>query len=172
MHLSDTFKAWLKDLENRVAFLEKKPTAQIKMSKLEKTWAHFFDLAGWQWIHKPVTNERWQPTFYLRFDCGHSECGDNHELYVLVSHQEERCCPDIFHDLGLIESDRLFGEPCLAVFGKKPSATCWYMSHGAGGGIYSVVEWQGQYDSEELWKKAVEMTDKEYSVPKKASCAA
>jgi hypothetical protein len=133
--------------------VEKKGNANAKpeMSELERTWAWFFRLAGWQWLYKPSINERWQPTFYVCFDCSHSECSGCHELYVLVSGQESACDPELLQDLGLVDST--YGEPCPAIFGRNPSATRWYMGHGSGGGMYDVSDWVD--NSDELWTEAV-----------------
>lgn len=34
-------------------------------SRLEATWAAFFDLAGWRWEYEPVDAEGWVPDFFL-----------------------------------------------------------------------------------------------------------
>jgi hypothetical protein len=43
-------------------------------SRLEATWAAFFDLANWQWKYEPIDLEGWVPDFWVKFICGHSEC--------------------------------------------------------------------------------------------------
>ncbi len=35
-------------------------------SRLEATWAAFFDLIGWDWIYEPVDLEGWSPDFLIK----------------------------------------------------------------------------------------------------------
>ena len=121
----------------------------FEMTELERTWAWFFHLAGWQWSYKPIVSLKWQPTFHVRFECGHSECSSRHELYVLVSAQSKQVDPYIFADLNL--TDDVYREPNAAIFGNHPFATSWHMGHGSGGGIYSIAGW---IDWESLWEEA------------------
>lgn len=37
-------------------------------SRLEATWAAFFDLVGWKWTYEPVDLEGWTPDFVLSFE--------------------------------------------------------------------------------------------------------
>ncbi len=124
-------------------------------TKLEATWAAFFDLAGWQWWHNPASIDDWKPNFKVTFECGHSECGGSHTLLVSV--------------LAVKSLDGLHGHPALshqftvpnsnadggALFGNNPTATKWVIAHGAGGGeedVYFRVD-----NTDELWAQALAM---------------
>lgn len=124
-------------------------------SRLEARWAAFFELAGWEWKYEPFDFQDWVPDFWVKFHCGHSECGGFHTLLIEVKPY-----------LSLAQFD---GHPCTehpygegipadasAAFGNDPSVTEWEMVHGAGGGTESVGQWVD--NCEELWKLAGELT--------------
>jgi len=51
-------------------------------SRLEATWAAFFDQLGWRWRYEPVDFANWVPDFEVTFDCSHSECPRYHWFYA------------------------------------------------------------------------------------------
>ncbi|HDZ09316.1 hypothetical protein [Pseudohongiella sp.] len=122
-------------------------------TRLEATWAAFFDLAGWKWKYKPEPIRNWQPSFGASFFCEHSECDGSHTILISV--------------LPVESLDGLEGHPALsysysvpgtdadggALFGSGPAATKWEIAHGSGGGledIYFRVD-----DADEIWKRAL-----------------
>ena len=132
-------------------------------SRLEATWAAFFDLAGWQWSYEPLNLEIetqsgkqwWTPDFIVTFACRHSECRwdepyGEHTLYCEVKP---------YHSLEQFKGhivDKLLWEPVGAKLGLNPSVTAFEMSHGAGGGVFSVPSFV--HDWFDLWAKASSFT--------------
>ena len=129
-------------------------------SKLEATWAAFFDLAGWKWERDPVDHQGWIPNFRVTFQCEHSECNGDHTLLVEVKPYSDmekftgHPCMDYAYGgsknedggIGVIPADG------SAAFGANPSVTRWEISHGAGGGIEDV--YFRVPNADELWKAA------------------
>jgi hypothetical protein len=134
-------------------------------SRLEATWAAFFDLAGWKWEYEPEDLElevdgkmvNWDPDFYVTFRCGHSECYGDHSLYVEVKpYRSIREFDDhVVSKLSCFDGG--------AVFGIDPSVTQWEMCHGAGGGTFDVEFWVPDCDA--LWVRAKNIT--QYHPPKR-----
>jgi hypothetical protein len=121
-------------------------------SRLEARWAAFFDLAGWTWEYEPVDLDGWTPDFLVQFPCGHSECPKFHHLYI-----EVKPFGDIKDFEGLIVSKiDSYSIPSPAVFGLNPSVTQWEMSHGPGGGLFSVTD--RIENSTDLWNQAGNLT--------------
>lgn len=122
-------------------------------SRLEATWAAFFDLAGWKWSYEPIDlsieGVCWTPDFLVSFPCGHSECPETHELYVEV---KPATSIDEFADHIAAKMAR-YEVPHPALFGIDPTVTEWEMAHGCGGGIYSVDTWCSE-DPMILWHQA------------------
>jgi len=115
-------------------------------------WAAFFDLAGYQWSTKPSAVADWLPDFRVELDCNHSECGGGHVILISVLPTDDlsgvRGHPALSHRYGVnVGGNRL--ADAGAVFGSSPQATCWEMSHGPGGGIFRVVDWES--GAEALW---------------------
>jgi hypothetical protein len=133
-------------------------------SRLEATWAAFFDLAGWKWEYEPVDLEveidgekfNWDPDFHVSFHCGHSECPPRHELYVEV--KPYRSIAEF--DNHVVSKLACFDDG--AMFGIDPSVTEWQMSHGAGGGVFNVEFWVPNCNT--LWAQAKNIT--QYRPPK------
>ena len=119
-------------------------------------WAAFFDLAGWEWRTNPTAIHDWQPNFWVKFACGHSECSGSHELLVSVvaaekldgleSHPAHGQCYVVKDEQGVSVCD------AGALFGASPEVTSWQMSHGAGGGHFDVPSWVD--NAKELWRQA------------------
>jgi len=135
-------------------------------SRLEARWAAFFDLSGWMWQYEPIDLKSWTPDFYVKFNCGHSECTGYHDLYVEVkpfrSIEEFKGHPayELFYDYGRTFNYKI---SAVALFGAGPEFTYWEMSHGAGGGSEEVKNWvNNAYNQlpdksctvDELWKEA------------------
>ena len=127
-------------------------------TRLQATWAAFFDLAGWGWeYHAPRktitvdTGYQSTPPVRLRTDfrvtvpCSHSECGGPHELGVQVGEYTVE---------SQLKADKIgcWQEPSPARFGVNPDLTRWTMCHGHGGGLFSVPERIDNAD--ELWEQA------------------
>ena len=140
-------------------------------SRLEATWAAFFDLAGWEWSYEPIDLEVtldggrkvcWTPDFYVKFPCGHSECrydppwgaNGHHELYVEVKPYStlDQFKGHVVHEISPTKWD----PPHAAMFGLDPSVSEWTMSHGSGGGIDSVDSWVNGW--EDYWATAGNLT--------------
>lgn len=112
-------------------------------SRLEATWAAFFDQAGWEWKYEPIDLDGWIPDFWVGIPCSHSECCPKdksqilHELYAEVK-------PYFYinqfdgHPVTKLEP---YSEPVGAKLGVDPGVSEWEMSHGAGGGIEWVGGW-------------------------------
>lgn len=119
-------------------------------------WACFFDLAGWRWARGPVAIEEWKPDFRVTFECGHSECSGSHTILVSILAVDRidsvQGHPALAHRYFVKDSKGAHLADAGAVFGSNPSATQWEMSHGAGGGIESVLGWVREANS--LWAKA------------------
>lgn len=144
-------------------------------SRLEATWAAFFDLAGWKWEYEPVDLEGWSPDFYVEWACNHSQCqpesgwGDSatgiHCLYVEVKpahHLKEFEETSAYRYInGAMECGVGFGSgnhPAVAFFGLNPEVSSWCMAHGHGGGFEEVGSWVGYKESIKLWKQAKNAT--------------
>jgi hypothetical protein len=128
---------------------------------LEAQWAAFFDLAGWTWHTNPASVGNWAPDFRVEFPCGHSECNETHTLLVAVlpysSIEAFGDHPSLSHCYG-IKSPYDDLHPSIdagAAFGTSPQVTVWEFSHGAGGGQYSVRQWESEADS--LWFREAQL---------------
>jgi hypothetical protein len=122
-------------------------------SRLEARWAAFFDLARWRWEYEPIDLVGWSPDFHVEFDCGHSECGPTHELYVEVKPYHSL---DQFADHACMKINE-WEVPSPAAFGLNPRITRWVMAHGAGGGEYDVGSgFADRYgnDVDRMWRRA------------------
>lgn len=114
-------------------------------TELDARWAAFFDLAGWSWWYNPAPIDDWKPDFRVRFVCKHSECDGQHTLLVSVLPVAElkglSGHPALRHPYGTRGTEAFIPADAGALFGSHPEATTWEMSHGAGGGTASVVDW-------------------------------
>lgn len=119
-------------------------------SRLEAQWAAFFDLIEWQWEYEPIDFVGWTPDFWLSFPCHHSECPETHELYAEVKPYRDLADFD-GHPATKLDPHE---SPHPACFGLNPAVTRWEMSHGAGGGIYSLADWVTEADL--TWKTAAD----------------
>lgn len=96
--------------------IEPKPTfygGQMFRSRLEATWACFFDFLGWTWKYEPCRFEKWTPDFVLR-RCG----GQGKDIYCEVKpvelHYEFGASPDDFNLGRLVEIVRSgLGDPVM-----------------------------------------------------------
>lgn len=127
-------------------------------TKLEATWAAFFDLVEWQWAINPAPIDDWKPDFLVTFPCGHSECSGSHTILISVlaisDVKEVRGHPALAHEWSVENSTGKKVADAGAIFGLDPSVTFWVMIHGSGGGEERVEEWIGNRDSMAIWKKA------------------
>jgi len=103
-------------------------------SRLEATWAAFFDLIRWRWVYEPLDFDGWIPDFYVHFSCEHSECPPDHHLYVEVKpflsiRQFDDCFRDPYGDR--------FGLDGVLLLGVTPEVAEVEMVHGSGGGLYT-----------------------------------
>lgn len=116
-------------------------------SRLEARWACFFDLAGWRWQYEPIDLPGWSPDFRVEFPCGHSECPPSHTLLVEIKpyFSKGHQCLNFAYGEGIPAH-------ASAAFGNDPSISEWEMSHGAGGGIFSIPELVAGWES--LWSSA------------------
>jgi len=129
-------------------------------SRLEARWAAFFDLIGWKHEYEPIDLPGWSPDFRVVFPCGHSECHGSHTLLVEVKPyfdlKQFEGHPCLLYDYGMrsgghfdsTDVDVAEGKTCYeipadasAAFGANPEVTYWQMSHGAGGGCFTLIEW-------------------------------
>ncbi len=123
-------------------------------SRLEARWAAFFDCIEWQWKYEPVDLQGWTPDFWVSFPCTHSECertygqrDGSHELYIEVK-PYYRLDEFVGHPVTRVEP---YSHPAPARFGIDPSVTAWEMAHGAGGGLFTVEQWE---DCPPAWTQA------------------
>lgn len=130
-------------------------------SKLEAQWAAFFDLAKWTWRTNPVPMDGWRPDFLVSFPCGHSECGGAHSLLVSVVHASStddlKRQPALTYMYGVRDASGKVYADGGAAFGVNPSVTEFQISHGAGGGVFS-VSWFVP-NAEVLWAQAGALVD-------------
>jgi hypothetical protein len=126
-------------------------------TKLDATWAAFFDLAGWDWWYNPRSFDNWKPEFKVRLYCSHSECRGEHILYVSIldinSIISVKNHPAFDHFYVVKEPNGKSVGDAGAVFGNHPSISHWEMTHGAGGGIESVEYWAPS-NINNLWQQA------------------
>lgn len=145
-------------------------------SRLEATWAAFFDLIGWEWEYEPLDLPGWTPDFRVVFPCNYSECNDCHVLlvevkpYYDIKEFEDHPCmkyPYGVNDNGLTISDYddwLKIPACAsAAFGNNWKVVEWEMSHGSGGGLFNnIAEWANVSDHmsnfDHLWREAGNIT--------------
>ncbi len=124
-------------------------------SRLEATYAAFFDLVGWRWDYEPVDLDGWIPDFWIRIPCGHSECGgegSGHELYAEVRPYYSLSEFD-GHPLTKLER---YEPPHPTMLGVTPEISFWEMGHGAGGGTEAIPNWVHNW--EPIWKQAKNLT--------------
>ena len=135
-------------------------------SRLEARWAAFFDLIGWEWEYEPFDLIGWTPDFLVSFHCGHMECGgkqSRHKLlvevkpYTKIEQFDGHPCtmyPYGHFDASSLEDDVVIPADASAAFGNDPYISRWEMCHGAGGGIYTLMDWTDIEDIDVLWNKA------------------
>lgn len=129
-------------------------------SRLEATWAAYFDLMRWEWEYEPIDLVGWVPDFYVKFPCLHSECNGYHELYVEVKpfrsikEFEATSAARFLKNCNLEICFPGYTFPAVAYFGLNPNVSEWEMGHGAGGGIENLENWRHVLESN--W-----MTDKD-----------
>lgn len=58
----------MKNFEYTIKPIKTKYAGVIFRSRLEATWAAFFDLMGWKWDYEPIDLDGWSPDFLLRGD--------------------------------------------------------------------------------------------------------
>ena len=115
------------------------------MVYLKLRWARFFTLAGWNWR---LAHPRTGADFIVTLPCEHSECHGSHTLAVRICNKNREALENK-HDQ-MYDPPLMYQEPHPALFGDGPRNTVWQMSHGAGGGTFSVLQWA----SERLWEVA------------------
>lgn len=118
-------------------------------SRLEATWAAYFDIMKWEWEYEPIDLKGWVPDFYVKFPCMHNECNGHHELYVEVKpfrSIEEFFETSAYRFLSNCKSYEAcypgYTFPAIAYFGLNPSISEWHMGHGAGGGSENLHNWR------------------------------
>lgn len=126
-------------------------------TRLHAQWAALFDLAGWTWRTNVASIDDWQPDFWVSFPCGHSECGATHEILVSVlpvrTLDGVRSHPALSHSYDVKDKRGKRVADAGAVFGVNPSITAFEISHGAGGGTFTVDFWlEGRANA--LWDQA------------------
>ena len=137
-------------------------------SRLEARWAAFFDLIGWQHEYEPIDLPGWSPDFRVVFPCGHSECektdgkrDGSHSLLVEVKpffdlnqFKGHPSCDYIGCGLGYNWTPELCSS--AAQFGNNPEVTYWAMSHGSGGGCWTLIDWENLHSMgySRLWSEA------------------
>lgn len=126
-------------------------------SRLEARWAAFFDLVGWAWEYEPLDLVGWVPDFRVTFSCGNSNCEPFHELLA-----EVKPFYSIKQFAGLPVEKNAFGQAYGSdgglMLGQNPKVSGWEMTHGSGGGFYTLEEWvdrRGTFGSlERIWAEA------------------
>ena len=113
---------------------------------LKLKWARFFTLAGWDWTLAPRPGF----DFSVTLPCNHSECSGSHILLVRVKERNRKELVTMHGNRFSV--DQTWASPHVALFGDGPDNTCWVMSHGAGGGQFSVSEWLPE--AFQLWSRA------------------
>lgn len=130
-------------------------------SRLEARWAAFFDLIDWQHEYEPIDLAGWSPDFRVEFRCGHSECSGSHVLLVEVKPyyriEQFKGHPCLRYDYGRDSNGFEIPAHASAAFGANPEITYWQMGHGAGGGVFSLLDWLPMGYSL-LWKQAGNIT--------------
>lgn len=58
----------MKNFEYTIKPIKTKYAGVTFRSRLEATWAAFFDLMGWKWEYEPIDLDGWSPDFLLRGD--------------------------------------------------------------------------------------------------------
>lgn len=114
---------------------------------LKLRWARFFTLAGWDWNLAPKHQGF---DFQVTFPCIHSECSGSHSLLVRISEKSHEALERKHNEL--YDLHYMWSDPHPALFGDGPPNTHWQMGHGAGGGCFTVAEWEP--DAETLWERA------------------
>lgn len=130
-------------------------------SRLEATYAAFFDLQGWEWKYEPIDLNGWTPDFWIKFSCSHSEC--RYSDGTSGSHKFLAEIKPYF------EPSQFDGHPCTKYFwgadcpisicssiglGIDPSIHVGECVHGAGGGSIDLwFSWEGG-----MWDQASEIT--------------
>ena len=135
-------------------------------SRLEATWAVFFDFVKWKWEYEPYDLLGWTPDFLVTIPCTHSECGGDHEILVEVKPYNSitqfaghRCMDFSYGSDGKTK----IPADASAAFGNNPRVTHWEMGHGAGGGIFSVSEYFPNCDH--IWLVAKNITQWKHENP-------
>lgn len=134
-------------------------------SRLEATWAAFFDLMEWKWQYEPIDLRGWTPDFLLKIPCDHPDCPDTHDLFVEVKPFRS---PREFCDHILTRFNKPFEISAIGVGIDLWVSTEWEMTHGEGGGVYTLPDWYRvkrwcwenvtDNDFNELWREAENLT--------------
>ena len=142
-------------------------------SRLEATWAAYFDLMRWEWEYEPIDLVGWVPDFYVKFPCRHSECNGYHELYVevkpfrSVKEFERTSAARFLKNCDLQTCYPGYSFPAVAYFGINPNVSEWEMGHGAGGGTEDLHNWRWihvkagipiETNPSSVWKQAQNIT--------------
>ena len=149
-------------------FIKSHPTKYngvLFRSRLEATWACFFDLVGWNWEYEPIDLPGWTPDFRVEFPCGHSCCFGSHTLLIEVkpyySIKDFDGHPCIDYPFGFNSKNNTeIPADASAAFGVNPFVTEWEMAHGAGGGTTHIglVLRKAEWEIQQLWRQAGNMT--------------
>lgn len=125
-------------------------------NRLEAQWAAFFDLANWKWRSSPRMQDGWRPDFRVTFPCSHSDCGGEHTLLVSVvafrSLESLKSHPALGYCYGVRDEQGKRIADGGAVLGSLPAISAFEISHGAGGGVFSVEFFVP--NASELWEQA------------------
>lgn len=126
-------------------------------SRLEARWAGFFDLLEIKWEYEPIDFNGWSPDFKIYLPCGHSECPDTHDLYAEVKPyttvEQFKGHPSWSDDWNGATWDTTL------LLGLTPRVSQFQISHGSGGGTYSLYDWDfGALRLERAWIMAGNLT--------------
>lgn len=128
-------------------------------SRLEATWACFFDMVKTEWQYEPLDFRGWVPDFWINLKCHRkSSCCNYHELMAEVK-------PALTVDQLLsmkkpsMPSLDEWIDPAPTLLGTSPKVSYWVMSCGDGGGVCDMEYWFG-YDANPnlLWAEASNIT--------------
>lgn len=111
-------------------------------SRLEATWACFFDMYKWKYKYEPYDLQGWTPDFELTFPCWKKDCGSHTILievkpYTSIAQFEGHPCTKYHY--GGDEGDCIPAD-ASACFGLTPEVTEWEMCCGDSGGMYEILD--------------------------------
>ena len=111
-------------------------------SRLEATWACFFDCYEWKHKYEPYDLQGWTPDFELILPCCKKVCGSHTILievkpYRSIAEFEGHPCTKYYY--GVNKEDCVPADSS-ACFGLTPEVTEWEMVCGDSGGMYNILD--------------------------------